>query len=185
MTDLPDSYGDAMRLIGRYLAQPTPASMPPTTLAAHADLAAAHQAWVAAGSPDHAPGAAFHARGDDPDTSHQAADRVEEREGGHHVVREGTHKARLLIVYGRASRTGRYLSDHQAAEEAGLGAGGWKRCSDLRAGGFIRSAGERPGPHGTPVMVCEATEAGLARWAELDIHAPRNPPPPPAQVSLL
>lgn len=135
------------------------------------------------------PGAAAHgvsqftpyphqSRGTDPTTSDAAAEKVLDREGGHQVVKDGTHKARLLVAYGRASRTDHPdLTDAKAAEEAGLGTGGWKRCSDLRSGGFIRQVGETQGEMGTPVMTCELTTKGRRRWAELDPHAPRDPAP--------
>lgn len=192
----PQTLGDAMRLIGTFLDAPQPASAPPAHLVARADLARTYMEWLAAGAPDHGTpsgpvaahqdhGLAFHSRMTDPDTSDTAAAVVEDREGGHTVVREGTHKARLLVAYGRASRTDRpYLTDAQAAEAAGLGTGGWKRCSDLRTGGFVRQVGETQGEMGTPVMTCELTTKGRQRWSELDMHAPRDPGPANDNVKL-
>lgn len=197
MTGYPQTVGEAMRAVGRFLDAPEPASAPLAAREARDGLRALHAAWVDAGQPEHGVPSGpvahaqdhaltFHDRGTDPSTSTEAAAVVDDREGGHHVIREGTHKARLLIVYGRAAHAaagGRAaadqaaLSDHGAAEAAGLSSGGWKRCSDLRAGGFITPDGERPGPAGVDVMVCRITEKGWRRWQELDVYAPRTPMP--------
>lgn len=131
------------------------------------------------------PGVTFLDRGDGPDTSSAAADQVLEREGGRHVVRDGSHKADLLIAYGRAAAFGTpALTDAEAAAAAGLHGGGWKRCADLRAGGWIERVGEKMGDHGSLVMTCTITDKGYARWQELDIHAPRGPRPEPPAPSL-
>lgn len=193
MTGYPQTVGDAMRAIGRFLDAPLPASVPPATADRRNELNDLHAAWLRAGQPEHGVpsgpvaadqehGVTFHDRGTDPSTSTGAAAVVDDREGGHHVVRDGTHKARLLMAYGRvahaaAGTTGGTLSDKRAAEEAGLSAGGWKRCSDLRTGGFIVPDGETMGEMGVPVMVCRITAKGWARWQELDTYAPRTPMP--------
>lgn len=187
----PQSLGDAMRLIGRYIH-----AGPDEGNAAGDALRQAHRQWVAAGQPEHGSpsgpvaahqdhGLTHHSRLTDPTTSDGGAQAVEEREGNHHIIREGTHKARLLIVYGRAFHAdGRSLTDLQAAEAAGLDSGGWKRCSDLRTGGWVASTDEVEGHSGVPVMACTLTAKGWARWQELDVHAPQGPMPAPPERSL-
>ena len=84
-----------------------------------------------------------HARSTDPSTSSRAAEHV--------AYKVGSYKARLLAVY-RANPDG--LTDDEAGLLAGLPAGAWKRCSDLRADGAIVVVGEKQGRHGTPVRIC-------------------------------
>ena len=129
-----------------------------------------------------ADGVAFRSRMTDPGTSDIAADTVNEREGHHDTIRPDTHKARLLIAYGRSLGSGGdgrkiALTDEEAAELADLDAGAWKRCSDLRTGGWIAPHSERQGTSGVPVMACVITEKGWARWQELDTRAVRGPMP--------
>lgn len=121
-------------------------------------------------------------RGDGPDTSSAAADKVIEREGGNHVIRPGTHKAELLAIFGRA---GKPITDTEAAELANRPRNEVaKRCTDLRNGGWIERVGEKMGDHGTPVMTCDLTDKGYRRWQELDTHAPQGPRPEPPAPSL-
>lgn len=87
-----------------------------------------------------------HARSTDPSTSSRAAEHV--------AYKVGSHKARLLAEY-RKHPMG--LTDDEAAAAAGLPAGAWKRCSDLRADGAISVVGEKMGRHGTPVGICAVT----------------------------
>ena len=90
------------------------------------------------------------ARDSDPDTSHLAS-----RLGR---LKRGSIRARLAVVYAEcALEVGFGLSDESAACLAGLdpGAGTWKRCSELRAAGYIVDTGDRiVGSEGALVMVC-------------------------------
>jgi hypothetical protein len=85
------------------------------------------------------------ARVSDPLTSKVAAMAV--------AYRTGTQKARLLEAY-RLEPEG--LTDDEAGIRVGL-PHAWKRCSDLRNDGMIEPVGVKPGPHGTPVMVCRVS----------------------------
>ena len=108
------------------------------------------------------------ARDDDPSTSHDAGRAVAERESKVLDVRPGTQRAKLLAAYGRNSFT--TLSDEQAASLADLhyrGVCWWKRCSELRQGGFIEPAGQADGFNGATVRVCTITEKGIAKLREL------------------
>lgn len=71
------------------------------------------------------------ARASDPDTSHEAAKRVEPR--------RGTIAATALAMYRAYSHTG--LTDAELEAYTGI-RGIWKRCSDLRNAGLIRPTGE-------------------------------------------
>jgi hypothetical protein len=108
------------------------------------------------------------ARDDDPSTSHDAGRAVAERESKVLDVRPGTQRAKLLAAYGRNSFT--TLSDEQAASLADLHYQGicwWKRCSELRQGGFIRVVGHGEGSNGAAVQRCVLTGKGLAKLREL------------------
>ena len=92
----------------------------------------------------------WHARGSDPDTSHEAIPK--------HITAQAL---RILRSY----RTGRPLLDVDAYELAGFGptARDGQRCSDLRSVGFIRCTGERAKtPSGKAGNLCMITTAGLA-----------------------
>lgn len=94
------------------------------------------------------------ARSTDPVTSHVAAADVK--------MRAGSYRVRLLRVYQRAN--GSALTDRQASALAELPEGGWKRCSELRRGGYITENGDpviEPAT-GALVMACVVTEKGLA-----------------------
>lgn len=108
-------------------------------------------------------------RADTP-TSKAAADGVTEREGDSLQVNAGTHRHRLLEVYSAGFPLG--FTDHEAATRAGLDRPGvcwWKRCSELRQGGWIADTStSRPDPtSGAQQMVCEVTESGRSRAREL------------------
>lgn len=92
------------------------------------------------------------ARTHDPDTSHCAAETVRPRRGG--------MLAALLAAYAAA---GTGYTDEEAASAARLplGAGYWKRCSDLRNAGYIKPTGVmRPGASGLAREVCAITDRG-------------------------
>ena len=108
------------------------------------------------------------ARDEDPSTSHDAGRAGAERESKVLDVRPGTQRAKLLAAYGRNSFT--TLSDEQAAALADLHYQGicwWKRCSELRQGGFIRVVGHGEGSNGAAVQRCGLTGKGLAKLREL------------------
>lgn len=100
------------------------------------------------------------ARAGDPETSKAAARAVS--------YRTGTQKARLLRAYANIGVAG--LTDEEAAQLAGIGGGGWKRCSDLRNDGMIVPL--RDATTGTIVTriassqmaqrVCVITDRGMA-----------------------
>lgn len=109
------------------------------------------------------------ARDDDPSTSHDAGRAVAEREGKVLDVRPGTQRHKLLAVYARLD-WGSSISDEQAASMADLhyqGVCWWKRCSELRQGGFIRVVGHGEGSNGAAVQRCGLTGKGLAKLREL------------------
>lgn len=101
------------------------------------------------------------ARNTDPATSHAAAENV--------AFRSGSHRARLLDVYGdRDNWDG--LTDEEAAIRAGLSPRScwWKRCSELRALGMIAPTGEtRESSAGEHGQVCAITADGMRARAEL------------------
>lgn len=92
-----------------------------------------------------------HARSTDPGTSHAAA----------RVVNAGSRIAHLLSAY---CDNPDGLTDEEAGAYAGLaGTGYWKRCSDLRAWGWIARTGTtRAGSTGSAQEVCVVTDAGRA-----------------------
>ena len=78
-------------------------------------------------------------------------------------VRAGSQKALLLRAYSLAGPFG--LTDEEAAYITRLSDNRsccwWKRCSELRAGGFIASTGnQRKGQAGESRMVCAITTDG-------------------------
>lgn len=114
--------------------------------------------------------AVHRSRRGDRSTSIDAGDQVSDREGESLQVRAGTHRHRLLWAYSAVFPTG--LTDHEAAARAGLDRPGvcwWKRCSELRQGGWIGDTGRtRTDPvSGAQQMVCEVTESGRVRAREL------------------
>lgn len=91
----------------------------------------------------------------DPDTSREAALSA--------APRAGSQKAMLLRAFALAGGIG--LTDEEAASVTRLDANRaccwWKRCSELRAAGFIADTGRRrPGVAGERRMVCAITESG-------------------------
>lgn len=96
------------------------------------------------------------ARHTDPPTSHQATEEIR--------VKAGSQRAKLLAVY--ADYPMRGLTDDEAQQFAvGVSERScyWKRCSELRDGGYITDTGEtRAGVAGPQRMVCRITEKGMA-----------------------
>lgn len=108
------------------------------------------------------------ARDEDPSTSHDAGRAVAEREGKVLDVGANTQRHRLLKVYGRDIQSA--LSDEAAASLADLhyqGVCWWKRCSELRQGGFIRVVGYGEGSNGAAVQRCVLTGKGIEKLREL------------------
>lgn len=104
-------------------------------------------------------GAVSPARRTDPETSHAAARSIE--------VTAKNMRGKLLAAYGTAIAEYRYngLTDEQAQQISGLSplSGFWKRCSELRNGGYIeRTGATRKGSRGMEQMVCRITEKGTA-----------------------
>ena len=96
----------------------------------------------------------------DPETSQKAAADV--------TMRRGSQAFALLETYSRYRIHG--LSDEQAGERTEwkgmnmyvLRVCYWKRCSDLRAKGFIEPTGETAISHaGSEQMVCRITGTGM------------------------
>mgnify|MGYP006921296537 CR=1 FL=1 len=107
------------------------------------------------------------ARRDDHATSKAAAAAV--------APRAGSQRARLLAVYAQPWMGGEW-TDEEAAQRAGLlGSCYWKRCGELRDGGWLEVVAvngqevTRTGAAGSPRIVCRITPAGRA------LHATLNP----------
>lgn len=114
----------------------------------------------------------LHARQSDPANSHSASDDVSGREGPTSMVNPGTHKHRILTVYGAAERP---LTDTEAWTRAGISArsGAWHRCSDLLDAGAIRHVRDvRDIETGSMVRTCAITLAGQAALAKLENGKP-------------
>lgn len=94
------------------------------------------------------------ARATDPATSHRAAQAIQ--------VRAGSQRHLLLTAY----RGDAELTDAQAAAAVGLlgtRSCWWKRCSELRDGGFIEVTGTTRDPSTqAEVQTCRITHAGRA-----------------------
>jgi hypothetical protein len=94
------------------------------------------------------------ARSTDPATSHAAAKAV--------TVRAGNQRHTLLGAY----RDDAVLTDAEAAHRVGLlgtRSCWWKRCSELREGGFIEVVGVATDPQtGSQAQTCRITHAGRA-----------------------
>jgi hypothetical protein len=91
----------------------------------------------------------------------RSADPITSVEGAKDVKPRRTSQAMLLLA--------EYLKGGLTDEEAGMASGlalkpkccYWKRCSELRAGGFIIPTGEtRLSTAGSSMQVCEITEVG-------------------------
>jgi hypothetical protein len=98
-----------------------------------------------------------HARGDDPDTSHEAV-----------PVNITAQALRVLYAY----RDDDAMLDHTAYRLVGLGVSRFthQRCSDLRAANLIERTGERGRtPSGKAGYLCRITQAG---HDYLDKHKP-------------
>lgn len=107
---------------------------------------------ASAATPQKMVGPPVAARITDPPSSHKAAEQIE--------VRSGSHRERLLVAYVQSSSP---LSDVQASRAAKMPDRScwWKRCSELRQGGFIEVVGEALDPEtGAMVQVCQATDLG-------------------------
>ena len=102
--------------------------------------------------------------------AYRTTDPATSREGAIAVrPRAESQKARLLRAYSLAGPFG--LTDEEAAYITRLSDNRsccwWKRCSELRAGGFIASTGnQRKGQAGESRMVCAITTDGdnAADW---------------------
>lgn len=96
------------------------------------------------------------ARATDPVTSKESAKEVQ--------VRAGSYRAQILAVYITAQ--GIALTDVQASRLAKMPDRScwWKRCSELRQGGYIEDTGEvfHDPETDKDVMLCRATEKGFS-----------------------
>ena len=90
------------------------------------------------------------------------SDPVTSREGAHNVKPRRTSQAMLLLA--------KYRYEALTDEEAGMASGlaqkpkccYWKRCSELRAQGFIVDTNTtRMSTAGSSMMVCEITPEGI------------------------
>jgi hypothetical protein len=93
------------------------------------------------------------ARRGDPVTSKLAA--------GETKAKRATQRMQLLAVY--AFTPLQTFTDRQASMGAGLVHGGWKRCSELRALGWIAPVSNTR-QDGRLVMVCGITDDGMKIW---------------------
>jgi hypothetical protein len=103
----------------------------------------------------------------DPATIARTSDPATSKAGARDVaLRAGSQKARLLIAYQLAGVHG--LTDEQAGERASMtSVGYWKRCSELRAAGYIEPTGEdRVGSSGSAQAVHRLTARGARAIAE-------------------
>jgi hypothetical protein len=123
----------------------------------------AHRAHVCGQlSIDDALGDVIPSRSTDPETSHAAAAEIQ--------VRANSQRARLLQAFAWAARRNRYggaLTDEEAMalnDRVSPTSEYSKRCSELRAGGFIEPTGEtRAGSAGPQRIVSRITDKGR-RW---------------------
>lgn len=112
-----------------------------------------------------------HARSNDPDTSKQAA--CENKLYRNELMRS------LLMAFLAAGQTG--FTDEEAGERVVglLNRSWWKRCSDLRAVGFIEPTGEkRRTSQGSLARVSRITKSGCSAvtrvYAKLDSERATN-----------
>jgi|GEM_PF-6516139 len=101
------------------------------------------------------------ARASDPETSHTAARDV--------LVRAGTQRYELLKAYrlSHAAIAQGGLTDEQAGDWTRISLNRrscyWRRCSDLRQGGYIADTGRTQlGSAGSRMRLCAITPKGLA-----------------------
>lgn len=109
-------------------------------------------------------------RDDDPQTSGSAGRAVEEVVGKVMQVRPWGHRADLLLIYDDSDDLPFSLVDESAAAHAGLlgtKSCWWKRCSELRQGGFIIPTGDVTGEPGHERMLCRITAKGILRAQEI------------------
>jgi hypothetical protein len=108
------------------------------------------------------------ARTTDPDTSALAGEAKTKREGATKTITPNSDRHLLLRHYDRVLAR----SDFQVASYAGLtsisGNCWWKRCSELRQGGYIKAVGAAVGSNGREVTICILTPKGAARKCELE-----------------
>jgi hypothetical protein len=88
-------------------------------------------------------------------------DPITSKKGGKAVAPRRASQAMLLLSYYQYAT----LTDEQAGMASGLALKPrccyWKRCSELRALGYIRDTGQtRISTAGSPMMVCEITHLG-------------------------
>lgn len=97
-------------------------------------------------------------RNTDPQTSHDAASRI--------IVTANNQRGKLLAPYfSQVALERQGLTDDEAQELSGVGilSCWWKRCSELREGGFIEWTGMvRKGSADVDRMVCKVTGLGIA-----------------------
>lgn len=95
------------------------------------------------------------ARITDPETSHEVL------KNKNITIKWGTHRYSLLMEYAENPDG---LIDEKACELAGIAdlASPWRRCTDLRQGGYIQHTGQKEkSSRGCNQMVCKITEKGL------------------------
>lgn len=97
------------------------------------------------------------ARDTDPATSHNATEQI--------LIKAGTQRAVILgAYYSQAALDRDGLTDDEAQEVSGVSilSCWWKRCSELREGGYIAPTGKvRNGAAGVDRMICKVTPEGL------------------------
>ena len=104
--------------------------------------------------------------------SHLAAEQVAQREGPTYTtIRRGSHRHRLLLTYRAALTVSIFggLTDAEAVAATALPprACGWRRCGELREGGFIAVNGVVVSETGAEARTCRITAAGLAELERL------------------
>lgn len=99
-------------------------------------------------------------RASDPGTSHAAAQSI--------IVSAKNQRGKLLRVYGGVDFG---LTDDEAQERSGVSPHScyWKRCSELRDGGYIAPTGRtRTGRAGVQRIVCQITDEGRRALRRID-----------------
>jgi hypothetical protein len=85
----------------------------------------------------------------DPETSHESYEDVK--------IRAHTHRMELLIPFAE-HETLTYAQAYEYADTESECP--WKRCSELRKGGYIVKVGKVMGSKGSRVMQCQITDKG-------------------------
>lgn len=112
------------------------------------------------------------ARSTDPETSRDAGDDIEAKEGPPGTIRRGSQRHRLLTAYGSWGCPA--MTDAEAAGAAAMPVRScwWKRCSELRQAGFIAPVGTRHDYEtGATARSCRITEAGRSELARLEAES--------------